>query len=248
MADTKLKVAPVDLDTIKDDLGIPADDTTNDAWLQRRIAGIWSRFQIYTGRPLQLVGPWIDDWSEIAPSHFHMNQPPILNERRRASTFLRVFPVKSIDAILFNLNDGDPDAVVVDNDSGRVLSLGTTSQAMDCAALLLTSQAVITYQAGFDEVPSDLYEALLGCLAPTWATRQAQQMGLGMGNITRIATTDVGEVDFSEGLAGFAGDAAKKAAGDPLIGPWSVLLDPYVDWRAFIGGDSYPTTRPGPAP
>ena len=42
VADAKAVVlsAPIDLDTVKDDLGIPASDSTSDAWLQRRIDGI----------------------------------------------------------------------------------------------------------------------------------------------------------------------------------------------------------------
>jgi hypothetical protein len=45
--------APVDLDTIKDDLGIPHGDTSQDEWLQRRIDGVlapWSRTDLTAWR------------------------------------------------------------------------------------------------------------------------------------------------------------------------------------------------------
>jgi len=45
--------APVDLDTIKDDLGIPHGDTNQDEWLQRRIDGVWARMEAY--RPHRLA-------------------------------------------------------------------------------------------------------------------------------------------------------------------------------------------------
>lgn len=248
MADRKaLRLAPVDLDTIKDDLGIPADDTTSDAWLGRRIDALWARFQVYTGRTLGPQAAWIDDWSEIARHNVHPNEPPIWNARPSASVFLRVFPVASVDAIVFNGMADDPAKVVVDAATGKVLSLDGALQESDCGPALYSRQAVVTYTAGFAEIPPDLYEALVGCLAPLWAVRQAQQSGIGsgLGSIARINAVDVGDVEFSTGLGGFVADASRKGSNDPLIGPWSALLDPYVDWRAFIGGALYPTTRPG---
>jgi hypothetical protein len=245
----KPRLAPVDLDMVKDDLGMPAGDTANDAWLQRRIDAVWARFQNYTGRTLALAGPWIDDWSEISQTNARVLQPPLLNPARRATAFLRVFPVKQVDGITYNAVDSDPAQVIVDQPSGKVLSLNGAMMESDCAPQLISGLAVISYTAGFDTLPEDIYEAMIHCLEPLWSVRQAQQSGFGGpgGAVTRIAATDVGEVDFSYGLGGFALDASKKSAPDPLLGPWATMLDPYVDWRAFIGSENYPTTKPGPA-
>ena len=51
-AAAKATHAPIDLDTIKDDLGIPTGDTSQDEWLQRRIDGVWARMEAYTCRKL----------------------------------------------------------------------------------------------------------------------------------------------------------------------------------------------------
>jgi hypothetical protein len=49
-AAAKATHAPIDLATIKDDFGIPAGDTSQDEWLQRRIDGVWARMEAYTCR------------------------------------------------------------------------------------------------------------------------------------------------------------------------------------------------------
>src|SRR6185437_7053379 len=94
--------APIDLATIKDDLGIPADDTSNDAWLQRRIEGIWSRFQAYTGRPLQLASTWADDWGLLITNHPAYTQPPLIRAYPSATVFLRVFPVLAVSKLVLS--------------------------------------------------------------------------------------------------------------------------------------------------
>src|ERR1700760_1554593 len=102
-AAAKATQAPVDLYTIKDDLGIPAGDTSQDEWLQRRIDGVWARMESYTYR--KLCAPpagFVDDWGELIDQHYAANQPPVISYSRRGTVFLRYFPVASIDAIVVN--------------------------------------------------------------------------------------------------------------------------------------------------
>lgn len=239
--------APPDLlDTIKDDLGIPPGDTTSDAWLQRRIDGIWARFEVYTGRPLGLVSPWLDDWGTLIVNHPAVTEPPILRAQPGASVFLRVFPVARITSITMNNSTTvDPADVLFDQATGKLV--GLYGGATDLRNELVGARALVAYEAGFAAMPADLYEALLGVLGPLWAARQAQASGLP-GMATRISTTDVGEVEWSNSGNVFV-EATLKGVRitDPILGPWGVVLDPYVDWRSMIGG-AYPTTVAEVAP
>jgi hypothetical protein len=57
----------------------------------------------------------------------------------------------------------------------------------------------------------------------------------------------VGTVEFDTGSLFLENAARQKSpAGtiDPLLGPWTVTLDPYRDIRSWLGSSTYPTTSP----
>jgi hypothetical protein len=233
------------LDTIKDDLGIPLADTTNDAWLQRRIDGIWARFEKYCSRVLPVPpAQFIDDWGMIA-EHSNRVEPPIIDHWPVGSPFLRYCPVVSVDAITRSGVDGDATKVMFEPASGKLFGLDGVPWAHDVSFELRRSQIAITYTAGWATVPADLYEALLGCVAPLWQARAAQQ-GVGgiAGAISRINVIDVGEVDVDTGgsFVEAATKGSRPGGSDPLIGPWLTLLDSYVDVRVQMGSPLIPTT------
>jgi len=238
--------APVDLDTIKDDLGIAAGDSSHDAWLQRRVNGVWSRFQQYTGRPLTLSAAWADDWGELVQNHPGYTEPPLIRALPSASVFLRVFPVQQVTRLVVNDVSQDPTSLMFDRDSGKLLGLG--GHPWDLRTFLPSARVRIEYAAGFLEVPSDLYEALLGAVQVQWNERQASQAGVaGAGFLpSRISVQDVGEVDINLTPNFFVEQAMRHSTStDPLIAAWATLLDPYVDWRSLLGGSgAYPTTVP----
>jgi len=241
---------PIDLDTVKDDLGIPATDTSNDAWLQRRIDGLWSRFQTYCARPLLLASGWADDWGELVDNHPAPVEPPLWRHRQSGTVFLRVFPVASITKLSLNGDDTiDPARLEFDAETGKLV--GLDGMPSDLRTYLVSTRARIEYSAGFETLPADLYEALINALSTQWLTRSASQTGFGPGGFipTRVSAIDVGEVDLSSAPNFFAEQATRRNPGtvDPLLGPFSVLLDPYVDWRSMIGG-AYPTTVALPPP
>ena len=236
----ELQLAPFDLGTIKDDLGIPEGDTSNDAWLQRRVNGIWSRFQSYTGRPLTLASAWADDWGELIQNAAPRTEPPLIRSHASATVFLRVFPVKEITKVILNGGELDVERVIVDHADGKLLGFGGISA--DLCTVLVSARARVEYVAGFDDVPPDLYETMIGALQIQWNARQATQSGMGGMMPTRINAIDVGEVDVSLASNFFVEQATRRGAPpDPLIGSYGMLLDPYVDWRSMIGG-AYPTT------
>jgi hypothetical protein len=232
--------APIDLGTVKDDLGIPPGDTSNDAWLQRRIDGIWSRFQSYTARPLTLASGWVDDWGELIQSAPARNEPPLISAHASASVFLRVFPVQQIIKLTLNGTEQNVARVIFDRGDGKLI--GLDGYACDLRRALVYGRARVEYVAGYDELPPDLYEAMIGTLTPLWTARQASQSGGMPGVPTRINAIDVGEIELSSAANAFV-DATLKGVRttDPLLGPYTALLDPYIDWRSMIGG-AYPMT------
>jgi hypothetical protein len=243
---TKLKAAAgvraqllYDLATIKDDLGITGTD--NDAWLERRISGVWARFETYTSRYLAVPpATFMDDWGAISSIMAYRNQPPAIDFAPVGSPFLRVCPVRSITAIERNFAPAaDPAKVIFDAGSGKLFTLGDTGQqfAHDVSHALRAASVKITYTAGWDDIPADLYEALIGCLNVLWAQRNGQAAGIpGGGTITSIDVTDVGALQL--GGSTFVEAALKRGGGgvvDPLLGPWVATLDYYYDARVNLG-------------
>jgi hypothetical protein len=229
--------APIDLDTVKEDLGVVG--TADDAWLQRRIDGLWARFQRYTLRPLYTVQRWRDDWSVNVIPHAHI-APPVSPV---ATVFLRVYPVVSIESVTIAGSTVDPATVKFDAESGRLL--GFDGNAFDLGHYLRSSGAVIEYSAGFVEVPADLYETLVGALAVQWNTRQAQASGLTLGGAIprRIETADVGAMEVGTLAPNyFVERSTIGGVDDPMLGPYARMLDPYVDYRSSFGAPTPTTT------
>jgi hypothetical protein len=242
------------LDTIKDDLNIPPTDTTNDAWLQRRIDGVWARIEAYCHRTLcSPPQPFVDDWGEVTINGVHYNVPPPIRYWPKGSPFLNVFPVRSITALRLNGSDVAPLQVAWDVASGKLFTLDgppayyTPDVYGDLTRRLLYEQARIGYTAGWDTLPADLYEALLGALQPIWASRQSQVSGAGLGGINRIDVMDVGSVELKQSspFVESAMQSAPPGGADPMLGPWLTYLDPYVDHRAVMGAPSIQTTTAG---
>lgn len=235
------------LDEIKDDLGIAADDDTSDAWLTRRIAGIWSRMEAYTSRALCAPpAQFVDDWGNISTTHAFQPEPPALWHAPRSSVFLRCFPVVSIDEVISNGATAiDADGVRFDARTGKLFGLDANQFASDLSVVLRSTQARITYKAGWAEIPADLYEVVLGAIQPLWKAKQTGGGAGGLaGAITGITVADVGQVELAEANL-FVSSAARAAggAGDPLLGPYANMLDLYIDHRVRIGNEGQPTTE-----
>jgi hypothetical protein len=245
--------APIDLATLKEDLNIPASDTSQDAWLQRHINNIWARMEKFCDR--RLCAPpatFIDDWGELTINGTHWNVPPPLAYPQRTTVFLRHIPVQTITAIELN---GDAVATLApkwDIHSGKLFSVrGDSVLAEDLSGVLLGARAKITYTAGWAEVPPDLYAVVEGAMQVLWNGRQGQTAGgLGGGSISEVNVMDVGSVQFAA-TNPFVESASRTRASpmvgaDPLLGPWAANLTDYIDWRSSLGVDCFPTTKDGP--
>lgn len=230
-------VPTYDLDELKDDVGIAGD--AQDAWLNRRVKGVWSRFERYTMRYLGPLASFQDQWQPVPPE---ANVVGFHRTRRSVAFYLRHFPVTAITAALDDGRTVDPAAVLFSSRSGALDGYGSR------AAPTRFTLPTVTYNAGFQEIPADLYEALTNVLRGLWATRSMDVSGLTVGGMVpkTLNITDVGSMDLGTVGTGFdASMSAKAGYSDPYIGPYTYLLDPYVDLRAGIGSSLMPTTSAG---
>src|SRR5262245_42867900 len=129
---------------LKQDLGITVD--TEDDWIKRRVAGIWSRIEHYTNRRL-CVPPaqFVDDWTRIAGVDVYYNSPPLIAFLPRATTFLRYFPVVSVDKIVQGGSELDVAGARFDPRTGRLLSLSAPSMVAGDLSRILLQTTTITY-------------------------------------------------------------------------------------------------------
>lgn len=239
--------APADLFlTIKEDLGI-CGGSEHDAWLQRRIEGVWSRMEHYTAR--SLAAPpisFMDDWTRISRTNTHYPLPPALCRTQGSTVFLRHFPVAGIEAVEINGVAADPTGVSFDPRSGKLFALyGPPSQ--DLSGALYNTR--ITYRAGWDTIPGDLYEVVLGAVATQYASRAAAgASGAPPGSmVTGITVADVGSLEVAPGGNAFVNATMKGVSTtDPILGPYVSTLDLYVDQRSLIGHALLPVTEPVP--
>jgi hypothetical protein len=104
----------------------------------------------------------------------------------------------------------------------------------------------ITYSAGYDELPLDLYECLIAILGTLLAGRKAQQENLTIGGMTvdSVQVHDVGNVRLSQTISSGSAFAqiGKNAGYDPLLGPYTIVLNRYRDWRNIIAAEGRPIT------
>jgi hypothetical protein len=241
--------APDIVDEIKLALGIT--DSASDAWLAGRIAGIWARMEVYTSRALcSPPQQFIDDWGNISNTQRIAGEPPSFWYPPSGSVFLRCFPVVSIDEVISNgATPVDPAGVRFDKRTGKLFTL-SDQWATDLSVVLRSSQARITYKAGWAEVPADLFEVVLGAIQPLWKAKSTGGGTAGglAGAITGITVADVGAVEIAEANL-FVSSAAKSGggSGDPLLGPYANMLDVYIDHRVRIGNEGQPTTDAVPA-
>lgn len=227
--------APIDLDVLKDDLGIA--DATHDAWLQRRVDAIWQRIETYTHRRLRAPpATFVDDWGAGAVAPYPVPMPLYPWPQRWPAPFayLRQFPVVSIEAYEVNGEEGDETLIRFDSATGKLVSLDGATYPSDLTAALLSGAGSITYTAGWAELPGDLYEVVLGAMGPLYAARVAQAAGGFSGaTISSVDIADTGSISLSA-PANFV-----EGKGDPILGPWTHLLEPYVDLRAAIGSSPF---------
>ena len=208
---------------LKDDLGIPAGDTSQDAWLQRRVDGVWARMEAYTWR--KLCSPplgFIDDWGELIDQGYAVNQPP--RHRLSAARLGLLAPLPG--AANHRGRRQRPGGRHRERRVGPRLRQAPVARRhrlrRDLGRVLLDGRARITYMAGWAELPADLYECLLGCMQVLWNGRQSQSAGMGGGTVNRISVIDVGDVELSQ-VSPFVEGTLKGAGAisDPLLGPYA---------------------------
>lgn len=231
-----------DLAIVRDDLGIIG--TVNDAWLNRRIAAIWAAIENYTHRSLGPVTEYIDDWARLVESGDTFIAPPY-PPSRKVSHYLNNFPVTEIVSGTFNGTVVSLPEMYVDYKTGLVQSFTGISGLYDLGRVLVSNSAKVRYKAGFATIPPDIYEVVISVLKTFWSTRKLEisSGGVGGGMASIINVTDVGSVEFSHAPGSAYEIALLKGKDiDPILGPFSSVLDHYRDFRQILGGVARPFT------
>jgi gp6-like head-tail connector protein len=239
--------APDILADIKADLGITTN--TDDAFLQRRINGVWALMERYTGRALSIPpAQFIDDWGRIVRVNGQEPLPLSYRFLPRATVFLRYVPVVSIDALEIDGAASPAAGVTFDPKTGKLFTL-TEGHACDVSHRLLQARAKITYKAGWAQVPADLYEIVMSVVQVAYAGKQSGGATGMPGTISAINVTDVGSVDVASGSPFVQAATKGTGAVDPILGPYTSVLDSYVDHRNLqIGSALFPVTEAVPEP
>jgi len=234
---------PLDIDIIKDDIGMPAGDTSDDAWLQRRIEAVIAAFRKYTHRWLYPLAEFTDDWRLIPFEQVALRFPPgRAGTFDGVSNFLKEIPVKEILECKLNNNDTiPPDTIQFNPRTGELT--GTMPPGQWSSFPISKMLPMIKYSAGYETLPPDLYDCMIGILTSLWSMRSLQKSGLDIGGQipSNITVDDVGSVKL--GGMSFAGSpfaTMGKDPMDPLLGPFTSTLDGYKDYRAIIAGFGIP--------
>jgi len=221
-----------DLEILKDDLGIPAGDTSQDAWLTRRMNETLDAIRDYTARFLTPITTFIDDWTNVDDVRLAQAYPP---GRAGNSIYLSQFPVVSIEACETN-GTIDPASVLFDPRTGQLKGTGIGYTPLSF------QNSKVTYRAGYDKLPSPIYSVMLGIMTNLYSARRSMQTtgGLSIGGIDSVSLADVGQLKFSSPSYGFDSNMSGYEGMDPILGPYTKVLDGYKDWRNKLGLAGFP--------
>lgn len=233
----------VDMAALKDDVGITG--TADDAWLARRVANALEAFGVYTSAYIGPVQAFEDDWSRVVYRGRYHLAPHVPIDIRVAPYFVHA-PVTEVTAAFQGTTSLDVAKVLFNPETGEIQSL-SGSPVVDVRRDLVGTLTRIQYSAGYETLPGDLYEALVGVIrGPLAVRRGAGAGGLSVGGVAAksIAIADVGTLTLGGAASEFEA-AAMRGAGavDPLLGPWTASLAPYRDLAGLIGDRGRPVTK-----
>lgn len=156
-----------DLATVKDELGLPVTDVSNDAFLGRAITQVSSIIANYCNRvfPVETVQDVID---------IEQDPYPYQTPGGFAAVQLSRFPVVSVTSVAQTVSAGVTQALTedtdfrVDNERGWLIRLSPfTGVAVKWEALPVT----VTYSAGYAAIPDDLAACCLRVITARFKQR-----------------------------------------------------------------------------
>lgn len=196
-------MTPALLAKLKIALGIPAGDTSKDAAITVKADSVLAMLRTRTGATLYPLRRFRDTF------HGERWTPPSCAEGLTP----KHQPVAEVEAIEIN---GAP---VADLDDFPLTTDGRISVYKAPGAL--HSTVAVTYQAGFAELPDDLFEILAQILAQWLAAIEAGSASFMSPK--KISLVDVGSIEFG-GADTFT----------DILGPWGATLDAYANGGAFV--------------
>jgi len=204
-------------------LGIPAGDTSGDAWLTAQAEVVLDAMRGLTGRWLYPPAPAADAFAlPTDPCHpIHCGAcacPPVQ---------LAQIPVQELTAI--EGGDTARDLAAYEVDSGGVLRTAADHRPVPVPWAAMR----VAYVAGWAELPATLKAALFDLVGGAW-TASGRGVAPGGGGpppgVTKVSVIDVGSIEYADATG------AGGAPPDPILGRYSGLVARYTDLAASIGG------------
>ena len=167
----------IDLDTVKDELGIPPEDTSQDAKIQRWITATSARLSNICGvvfpeenvsEVFRLIGNW---WGGGSP----YGVP--LRLRRRPVTF--------VTGVLDDTGELLPDAFETDMPAGLIYKLASNCRGNWCGHAV-----TIRYSAGYYPIPADIQDATLALVRHKYSSAGRDPL------LRRFSIENVGSEDY----------------------------------------------------
>lgn len=209
------------VEALRVEIGLAPDDESQDAWLEARLNGILAAIRRYCRRHLWPVASFRDVFMGEERCCYPITRPVAV---------LAETPVSEIDAITIDGAAADPADFEV-SASGRLYRV---VNGVPVPAFAFRNM-VVDYDAGYVELPGDIYEAITGMIDQAWASSGLATTGVDpLLGAKKVSIVDVGSVEYESPNATYY-ESGVKASGHAILGPWTSVLAGYRDYVRGIG-------------
>jgi hypothetical protein len=194
------------LDDLKSWLGITLTDTSEDASLERLISATSDDFVMETDRPdLTPEADYTEYvWQRKSGHLLSFHSPlagiyPMFSGTRHQQVWLKHYPINSIASVTINAEDVPAVTLPLDSSSTGYW-FDDTAFPEDRQSIILLNQpygfpfrVVVTYNAGYDEIPAVVSQAVIEWCSFKRGTGQIQQLDQAGGSVTIGTYTQTGD-------------------------------------------------------
>lgn len=203
----------IDLNALREDVGIDPADHSRDGWLRRRGDAVLARMNAYVGGTLTPARKYRD----IFHGHCFVNGccEGLIPKHR---------PIIKVTSV--TVQNNPPMDIVADvsvTTDGRIVLRQPGTSYPYYSIYPYGSEIAVEYEAGFVSLPPDLLDILVELLKQQLA--DLGDSGMGGQLITKMNIIDVGSVEMKPATS-FA----------EMLGPFGAILDQYKSLSSQVGG------------
>lgn len=192
-------------------LGIQQTDTTKDAIIETSLNAALALAEHYCDRKF---------FYKIDSAEYEMVNAYTLGLYR--------FPVSKVELV------NKSTKAIISSTEGKDYTVYNQGGMIEFKGRQYIDHMIIRYAGGYKTLPADLEAAIWGIFDNVWAQTPSNLGGAGgssnvqSGAIDSITIADVGTVRFNNGgTSSTAASLSSRYSANPLIGPWSTILDVY---------------------